>query len=182
MPERAKCPKCGAEVFASDDVCMDCGADLVAARQERSQRPAPAADEPQPRREPRAGPQAEPAPAWRWLWVPPMRGASRYPILRTYQYICVAGAWISLLGAIAGALFEVFGWLTMRSSVPPVPAELDLLAVALAAGLTVAVGVFWAFTLRATVEGIQVFLDIEENTRRSAEAAEASHAGDEAAA
>ncbi len=186
MAERAKCPKCGAEVFASDDVCMDCGADLVAARQEREPlpaRPAPEAEaEREPRREePPAHEADEPSPL-RWLWVPPMRGASRYPILRAYQYVCMLSAWGSLVtgAAIVGML--IIGWMDLRRFVGGMPAGLDAVALAATVGVIVLWSVFWAFTLRALVEGIQVYLDIESNTRLSAEAAEAAMASASASA
>ena len=176
MAERAKCPKCGAEVFASDDVCMDCGADLVAARQEKEHRPARAAAEPEPPREPRRearpAPEAEPPSPLRWLWVPMMRGASRYPILRAYQYVCMLSAWGSLVTGTAAVGMLIIGWMDLRRFVGGVPAGLDAVALAAIVGIIVLWSVFWAFTLRALVEGIQVYLDIEDNTRRSAEAAQ----------
>ena len=60
-------------------------------------------------------------------------------------------------------------WLGVRSDIGGVPADLDLVALAIAVGLAVLWSTFWAFTLRAVVEGIQVYLDIEENTRRAGE-------------
>ena len=167
MAEKRTCPKCGAEVFASDDVCMDCGATLAAARQEH--------DEP---RQSTAGPEAppeppkQPPPAIRWLWVPPLRSATRYPVLRIYQYACMVAAWGSLVSGILGAALAAVGWLGVRSDIGGVPADLDLVALAVAVGLMVLWSTFWAFTLRAVVEGIQVYLDIEENTRRAVEGKE----------
>jgi len=180
MAERAKCPKCGAEVFASDDVCMDCGADLVAARQEREPPPARPAAEPEPEREPRReqtpAPEAEEPSPLRWLWVPAMRGSARYPILRAYQYVCMLSAWGSLITGVATVGMLIIGWMDLRRFVGGVPAGLDAVALAATVGVIVLWSIFWAFTLRALVEGIQVYLDIESNTRRSAELAEAEAA------
>lgn len=171
--QKRKCPKCGAEVFASDDVCMDCGADLAARRRAAEATPVEAAP---PSSEKRPEPQApaRPASVSAWLWVPGLRSPGRYPILRLYQYVCMVSAWGSLLSGVGGAVFLALGWASVRSAVPEVPADLDLVAVALAVGVTLLWSVFWAFTLRAAVEAIQVYLDIEENTRRSAEAADTS--------
>lgn len=171
--QKRKCPKCGAEVFASDDVCMDCGADLAALRRAAESAPgeAPA---PPPERRPETEAPAKPTPVGTWLWVPGLRSPGRYPILRLYQYVCMVSAWGSLLSGVGGAVFLALGWASVRNVVPEVPAGLDLVAVALAVGVTLLWSVFWAFTLRAAVEAIQVYLDIEENTRRSAEAVPAS--------
>jgi len=153
MAERAKCLKCGAEVFASDDVCMDCGADLVAARQERPQRPAHSADEPAPRPEPPREMHAEPETAepsaLRWLWVPPMRGAARYPILRAYQYVCMLAAWGSLVTGATSVGMMMIGWMDLRRVIGPLPAGLDAVGLAIAVALVALWSVFWAFTLRA---------------------------------
>lgn len=166
--QKRKCPKCGAEVFASDDVCMDCGADLAEGRHVRATPPA----EPSLATEaPGAAPTA--SSAARWLWVPALRSPGRYPVLRIYQYVCMLSAWGSLLSGVGGAVFLAVGWASVRGAVPQLPAGLDLLAVALAVGVTLLWSLFWAFTLRAAVEAIQVYLDIEENTRRSAQATEA---------
>lgn len=172
--EKRKCPHCGAEVFPSDDVCMDCGADLAA--RQRPPPPEPARSSPAP---PPTHPEtaALPVPLVSWLWVPRLRSPARYPVLRVYQYVCMLSAWGSLLSGVGGAVFLALGWASVRTVVPDVPAGLDLVAVALAVGVTLLWSVFWAFTLRAAVEAVQVYLDIEENTRRGAEAAGARASG-----
>ncbi len=103
-----------------------------------------------------------------------MRGASRYPILRAYQYVCMLSAWGSLVTGAAAVGMLIIGWMDLRTTIGPIPAGLDAVALAATVGVIVLWSVFWAFTLRALVEGIQVYLDIEDNTRRSAEAMEAS--------
>lgn len=181
MPERMKCPKCGAEVFASDDVCMDCGADLAVMRRQKKEEDAVPQVQAEPVRAPRERKDFRPSPsedatrtALRWLWVPPLSSAARYPALRIYQYVCMIAAWGSLVAGLLTVGLLIFGWLQARSDLPTVPANLDVVALAVAVGLTLLWSVFWAFTLRAVVEGIQVYLDIEQNTRRLAEATEKS--------
>jgi len=180
--QKRKCPKCGAEVFASDDVCMDCGADLAALRREREPHAATSEDRAEAPREQaeaqgeappheRERPAPMPAAFTSWLWVPGLRSPTRYPVLRVYQYVCMVSAWGSLLSGMVGALLLILGWASLRGALPEIPADLDLVGIAIGVGVTLLWSIFWAFTLRAAVEAIQVYLDIEENTRRSAEAA-----------
>lgn len=173
MAEKRKCPKCGAEVFASDDVCMDCGEHLAAARPvSRAGRNPEAvpersatmtADEP--------GSEALP-PLNTLLWMPPMRRSTRYPVLRLYQYVCMVGAWLSLLMGVVGTVGMGLSWAGIRDQIPASAGGLDAALIAVMVLLNIAGAGFWAFTLRAAVEAIQVYLDIEENTRIAAERSE----------
>jgi len=90
-----------------------------------------------------------------WLWVPPLGGVVRYPVLRGYQYVCMVLAWIVLgIGQIWAVIVK------------------DL-ALGAAHLLSVSISVWSVFiflSLRAAVEVIQVYLDIEDNTRASATA------------
>jgi len=59
------------------------------------------------------------------------------------------------------------------TSLPPaIPAPVEIVGLASTIVPALLGLLFWAFTLRTIVEGIQVYLYIEENTRRTAEAAE----------
>jgi len=179
VAEKKTCPKCGAEVFASDDVCLDCGADLVAAWHEEEKQEAAPSEVPRDRaaseaaREVLEGPEPEEATsAMYWVWVPPAAPPTRYRVLRIYQYVCMIAAWMSLASGLLGAIGIALTSLFIPGLLGAIPAPEEIVGLASAIVPALLGLLFWAFTLRAIVEAIQVYLDIEQNTRRTAEAAE----------
>jgi len=114
-----------------------------------------------------------------WLWVPPLGGVVRYPVLRTYQYICMAFAWIVLVvGQITAAIVLITGIGAARETASAYSAlgsdgSNSGLTILFAFLTSVYISVWSDFiflSLRAVVEVIQVYLDIEDNTRSSATA------------
>lgn len=100
-----------------------------------------------------------------WLWVPPLGGVVRYPVLRGYQYVCMVLAWIVLgIGQIWAVIVMdlALGAADPEGGGFPFP---HLLSVSISVW-----SVFIFLSLRAAVEVIQVYLDIEDNTRASATA------------
>ncbi len=150
------CPQCRRQVSADADYCPHCGA---AVSVEARRREATAGQPPpgQPR-------SAQQSAQWRiWLWVPPLRGVVRYPVLRMYQYICMVFAWLQLGWA---CLCFVVASIAVVSTIDE--NDQSGFMVLLALLLIPIVAAFIFLSLRALVEGIQVYLDIEDNTRATA--------------
>jgi len=151
------CPQCRREVSADADYCPHCGA---AVSMEARRREATAGQPPlgQPR-------SAQQSAQWRlWLWVPPLRGVVRYPVLRVYQYVCMVFAWLSL---VWWGLSSLIGTIAFLSNAREMRAEEVMLPLLAIIGFGI-MALFLFLSLRALVEGIQVYLDIEDNTRATA--------------
>lgn len=151
------CPQCRRQISADAHYCPHCGAAVsVEARRREATPGQPAPGQPRP---------AQQSAQWRlWLWVPPLRGVVRYPVLRVYQYVCMVFAWLSLVWY---GLWSLIGTIAFLSNGREMRAEeimLPLLGI-IAFGIMT---LFLFLSLRALVEGIQVYLDIEDNTRATA--------------
>jgi len=84
----------------------------------------------------------------------------RHPALELLAFLLKAQGMLLLIGTIVIAIFAA----RMQVPTAQAPYRIEFIAIVAFAGLS------WAFSSLAAGEVIQVFLEIEENTRRTADA------------
>ncbi|MEA4813108.1 MAG: hypothetical protein VB108_11160 [Anaerolineaceae bacterium] len=151
------CPKCG--MMNADDrvVCTNCGIVLPAA--------APAQTIPNPTQAYAPQPPVQPAPAAPYPSAP-IQPKKRYGVLRTVSGIFNILAWLGLIGGVAlGLLGSIFGMGEIfRDSV-----GFGIMGVIFGVIAGVILGLFWFMMFKYSAEMIHLAIDLEENTRRTAE-------------
>lgn len=153
------CPKCGMLNAEDRSVCTNCGTVLPLPAQVAPQGqpiPAPTKSYPSPN-------QPTPVPLY-----PPVQSLpkKRYGILRTVSGILNVLAWVSLIfGILGGLLGGIFGMGSMfRDNIGA-----GVFGVLLGIVGGVILGVVWFVVFKYSAEFIHLGIDIEENTRHTAE-------------
>lgn len=112
-----------------------------------------------------------------WLWVPPLRGLVRYPVIRAYQYVSMVFAWLVLVGGHTMAAVTFIAGISAAKQTASVYSAMGndesnsglTIVFALLVSFYILVWCDFIFlSLRAAIEVTQVYLDIEDNTRSTA--------------
>ena len=157
------CPKCGMLNAEDRVVCTNCGTVLPLVAQGTSQ----GQTVPAPTQAYTAPYQAVPVTAPVPVYAPAQKlPKKRYGVLRTISGILNVLAWVSLAFGILGGLFGgMFGMSTMYRNNPGGVVGGGLLGIL--AG--VIFGVIWFLFFKYSAEFIHLAIDVEENTRRTAD-------------
>lgn len=155
------CPKCGMLNAEDRVVCSNCGTVLPVVAQGAAQsQPVPA-----PTQAYNAPNQAVPVPVPLYAPIPDLP-KKRYGVLRTVSGILNVLAWVSLIFSILGGLLGgIFGMGSMFRD--NVGAGVFGALAAIVGG--VILGVVWFVIFKYSAEFIHLGIDIEENTRHTAE-------------